>query len=209
MHRLLLELLCTRGSAVCHVPIAIADLQLRDPSLNAGEGERPSESERELSQWKKGCGIAAIQKYLSFGCEQDGRRWRCKKTKDAGLGKKKKKTVKSTSLKNKSFHSGCVVKKIFAHCSATAFLAIQCYEKSNYSGPCTINNQAVNAKTCQSGTLRGEQSKHACFKTITMWMSDETINAGCKIQTQRKAIQSSIFFHIAYCWGKKTEAVGL
>lgn len=63
-----------------------------------------------------------------------------------------------------------------------------------------MHKQAVNAKTCQSGTLRGEKSKHACSKAITMWMSDETISAGCKIQTQRKAIQSDTFSHIVYRW---------
>lgn len=41
---------------MCHMPLAVADLQLCDPSLNAREGEPPSESEKELSQSRMGAG---------------------------------------------------------------------------------------------------------------------------------------------------------
>lgn len=49
MHWLLSELLWIEVSTVWHMPLAVADLQLRDPGLNSGEGEPLSKSERKFS----------------------------------------------------------------------------------------------------------------------------------------------------------------
>lgn len=49
MRRLPSELLWIEVSTVWHMPLALADLQLRDPGLNSGDGEALSKSERKFS----------------------------------------------------------------------------------------------------------------------------------------------------------------